>query len=42
MYLIGIDTNEDNIVYNLEEINYIKNDNSKSYLKNVYNILFHY
>ena len=39
--LIGINTNEDNIAYNLEEINYIKNSNSKLYLKNVYNILFY-
>ena len=40
--LININTNEDNIAYNLSEIiYYIKNNNSKLYLKNVYNILFH-
>ena len=39
--LIGINTNEDNIAYNLEEISYIKNNISKLYLKNVYNILFY-
>ena len=39
--LIGVNINEDNIVYNLEEINYIKNNISKSYLKNIYNILFY-
>ena len=38
-YLININTNEDNIAYNLSEITYIKNNISKSYLKNVYNIL---
>ena len=39
--LINISSNEDNIAYNLEEINYIKNNNSKSYLKNIYDILFY-
>ena len=39
--LIKINSNEDDILYNLNEINYIKNNNSKSYLKNVYNILFY-
>ena len=39
--LININTNEDNIAYNLSEIDYIKNVNSKSYLKNIYNILFY-
>ena len=39
--LINMNTNEDNIAYNLEEINYIKNNNSISYLKNIYNILFY-
>ena len=39
--LININTNEDNIAYNLSEINNIKNNNSKSYLKNIYNILFY-
>ena len=39
--LIKINSNEDDIAYNLSEINYLKNNNSKSYLKNVYNILFY-
>ena len=39
--MININTNEDNIAYNLSEINYLKNNNSKSYLKNVYNILLY-
>ena len=39
--MIGINTNEDNIAYNLSEINYIKNNISKSYLKNIYNIIFY-
>ena len=39
--MININTNEDNIAYNLNEINNIKNNSSKSYLKNVYNILFY-
>ena len=39
--LIKINSNEDDISTNLNEINYIKNNNSKSYLKNVYNILFY-
>ena len=39
--LIKINSNEDYILHNLNEINYIKNNNSKSYLKNVYNILFY-
>ena len=39
--LIKINSNEDDILHNLNEINYIKNNNSKSYLKNVYNILFY-
>ena len=39
--LINIRGNEDNIASNLSEINYLKNNNSKSYLKNVYNILFY-
>ena len=39
--LININTNEDNIAYNLDEINYLKSNSSKSYLKNVYNILFY-
>ena len=39
--LIKINSNEDDILYNLSEINNIKNNSSKSYLKNIYNILFH-
>ena len=39
--LIKINSNEDDILTDLNEINYIKNNNSKSYLKNVYNILFY-
>ena len=39
--LIKINSNEDDILTNLNEINYLKNNNSKSYLKNVYNILFY-
>ena len=39
--LMSININEDNIAYNLREISYTKNYNSKSYLKNVYNILFY-
>ena len=39
--LIKINSNEDDILYNLSEINYLKNSSSKSYLKNVYNILFY-
>ena len=37
--LININTNEDNIAYEFEC--YIKNNNSKPYLKNIYDILFH-
>ena len=37
--LIKINSNEDDILTNLNEINYLKNN--KSYLKNVYNILFY-
>ena len=39
--LIKINSNEDDILYNLSEIYYLENNNSKSYLKNVYNILFY-
>ena len=39
--LIKINSNEDDILYNLGEINYIKNNNSTQYLKNIYNILFY-
>ena len=37
--LIRISSNEEDILYNLNEINYLKKN--KSYLKNVYNILFY-
>ena len=37
--LIKININEDDILYNLSEINYLKNN--KSYIKNIYNILFY-
>ena len=40
--LIKINSNEDDILYNLSEIDYLKNNMSKSYLKNVYNILFYH
>ena len=39
--LIAMNYNEDNIAYNLGEINYIKNYISKLHLKDVYNILFY-
>ena len=39
--LIKININEDDILTNLNEINNIKKNSSKSYLKNVYNILFY-
>ena len=39
--LIKINTNEDDIAYNLSEIDYIENNISKTYLKNIYNILFY-
>ena len=39
--LIKINSNEYDIAYNLSEINYLKNNNSTQYLKNVYNILFY-
>ena len=39
--LIKINSNENGILSNLNEINSIKNNNSKSYLKNVYNTLFY-
>ena len=39
--LININTNEDNIAFNLSEIDYIKNNISKQYLKYIYNILFY-
>ena len=39
--LIIIRGNEDNIAYNLSEITYIKNNISKSYLKNIYNVIFY-
>ena len=39
--LINIRGNEDNILSNSSEIDYLKNNISKSYLKNVYNVLFY-
>ena len=39
--MININTNEDNIAYNLNEINHLKNTKTTQYLKNVYNILFY-
>ena len=39
--MININTNEDNIAYNLSEIDHIKSNISKPYLKNIYNILFY-
>ena len=39
--LIKINSNKNGILSNLNEINSIKNNNSKSYLKNIYNILFY-
>ena len=39
--LIKINSNEDDILYSLSEIKYIKNNNSKSYLKDIYNIIFY-
>ena len=39
--LIKINSNEDDILYNSTEINFIKINISKSYFKNVYNILFY-
>ena len=40
--LIKINSNEDDILSNSSEINYLKNNNSKSHLKNVYNILLYH
>ena len=37
----SIKSNDVDIAYNLREINKIRNNNSKSYLKNIYNILFY-
>ena len=39
--LIKIYSNEDDILYNLSEINYLKKNKSTQYLKNVYNILLY-
>ena len=39
--MININGNENNMAYNLSEINYIKNNIPKSYLKSIYNILFY-
>ena len=37
----SIEDNDSDIAYNLREINNIKNNISKPYLKNIYNILFY-
>ena len=37
----SIEDNDTDIAYNLREINYIKNNISEPYLKNIYNILFY-
>ena len=39
--LIKINSNEDDIAYNLNEIKYLKKNKSTQYLKNIYNILFY-
>ena len=39
--LISINANDTDIAYDLREINYIRNNISKPYLKNIYNILFY-
>ena len=39
--MIKINSNEDDILTNLNEINYLKNNKSKQYLKNIYNILIY-
>ena len=39
--LIKINSNEDDILYNLSEINNIKNNKTNQYLKNIYNILIY-
>ena len=39
--LIKINSNEDDILYNLNEIDYLKKNKSTQYLKNIYNILFY-
>ena len=39
--LIKINSNEDDILYNLSEINNIKNNKTTQYLKNIYNILIY-
>ena len=39
--LINIRGNEDNIASNLSEINYLKNNKSTQYLRNIYNISFY-
>ena len=39
--LIKINSNEDDILYNLSEINNIKNNKTTQYLKNIYNVLFY-
>ena len=39
--LIKINSNEDDILYNLNEINYLKNNKTTQYLKNIFNILIY-
>ena len=39
--LIKINSNENDVLYSLSEIDYLKDNISKSYLKNIYNILFY-
>ena len=39
--MIKINSNEDDILYNLSEINYLKNNKTNQYLKNIYNILIY-
>ena len=39
--MININTNEDNIAYNLNEINHLKNNKPIQYSKNIHNILFY-
>ena len=39
--LIKINSNKDDIAYNLDEIDYLKNNIYKSCLKNIYNIIFY-
>ena len=38
---MNINSNKDDIAYNLSEIDYLQNNISKSYLKNIYDIIFY-